>query len=55
MTEYHGPQTIGHATFPGRGTTYDANFEGHNVQIYITEKQKRIRIYVDGKEWKEQP
>lgn len=38
--------------FPGRGTTYYLDLAGHNVQIYLTEKRKRVRVFVDHKEWK---
>lgn len=51
-TEYRGPNEIGFAHFPGRGTTYNADFDGHSVQVYVTEKQKRIRVFVAGVEWK---
>lgn len=53
MSDYHGPESIGYAAWPGRGTTYDARYGGHDVQIYVTEKRKTIRVYVDGKEWKQ--
>ena len=38
--------------FPGRGNTYYLNLAGHNVQIYLTEKKKRVRVFIDHKEWK---
>lgn len=53
MSEYDGPKEIGWASMPGRGTTYDGKFGGHDVQVYITEKRKAIRVFVDNKEWKE--
>lgn len=49
---YEGPTEIGHFTVPGRGTSYTAEYAGHQVQVYITEKRKQIRIFVDGHEWK---
>ncbi|MBB0990046.1 hypothetical protein G6009_00890 [Dietzia sp. SLG510A3-30A2] len=51
--EYRGPTSIGHFTMPGRGTSYHMDFEGeHNVQVYITEKRKQIRVFVDHEEWR---
>ena len=52
MSDYRGPAEIGHFTVPGRGTTYNADFEGHRVQVYVTEKRKRIRVFVSGVEWR---
>lgn len=49
---YEGPSSIGYALWPGRGTTYMMNFADHKVEVYLTEKRKKIRVYVDGKEWK---
>jgi hypothetical protein len=51
MSDYRGPDTIGHMTIPGRGTSYRADYDGHEVQVYVTEKKKLIRVFVDGKEW----
>lgn len=50
--EYKGPDRIGYAVFPGRGTTYNAVFEGRQIELYFTEKQRKLRVFVDGKEWK---
>lgn len=52
MSDYRGPTEIGHFTVAGRGTSYYANYEGHDVQVYVTEKKKLIRVFVDGDEWK---
>ena len=53
MSEYRGPKEISHYTWPGRGTTYTMQFEGrHVVEVYVTEKRKRVRVFVDGDEWK---
>lgn len=38
--------------FPGRGNTYYLDLAGHNIQLYVTEKRKLIRVFVDHKEWK---
>ena len=43
---------ISRFTVPGRGTSYTATYGGHQVQVYVTEKRKDIRIFVDGEEWK---
>lgn len=51
-TDYKGPNEIGWYYWPKRGTTYDFTVEGHAIQIYVTEKRKRVRIYVDGVEKK---
>lgn len=52
MNDYKGPTEIGHYEIEGRGTSYTANFEGHQVQVWITAQLKFIRVFVDGKEWK---
>ena len=53
VSEYRGPKEISHYTWPGRGTTYTMQFEGrHVVEVYVTEKRKRVRVFVDGDEWK---
>lgn len=39
-------------TVPGRGTSYTSTYGGHEVQVYVTEKRKNIRVFVDGQEWK---
>jgi len=46
------PAEIGVFTVPGRGTSYSATYGPHDVQIYLTEKRKAIRVFVDGSEWK---
>lgn len=51
MSEYRGPNEIRHFTMPGRGTSYYADYDGHDVQVYVTEKRKKIRVFVDGDEW----
>lgn len=48
---YNGPAEIGHATFPGRGTTYYFTLEGHDVQLYVTEKRKKLRVFIDHSEY----
>jgi len=50
--EYSGPNTIRYAKFTGRGITYSADYDGYEVEVYITEKAKRIRVFVDKQEWK---
>jgi hypothetical protein len=52
MSGYKGPDQIGWAYWPGRGTTYHGDFDGHDVQVFVTEKRKRVRVFVDGKEYK---
>ncbi|HWV44631.1 MAG TPA: hypothetical protein VN039_01160 [Nitrospira sp.] len=52
MSEYEGPTEIGYANWPGRGTTYHFPVAGKQVEIYVTEKQKRVRLFVDAVEWK---
>ena len=49
---FNGPTEIGYAIFPGKGISYFGKYEGRDVQVSFTEKQKRIRIHVDGVEWK---
>ena len=49
--EYNGPTQIGWSSMAGRGTSYSADYDGHNVQVYVTEKRKRVRIWVDGVEY----
>lgn len=49
---FRGPTQIGYAKFRGRGTAYSADYDGHMVEVFITEKAKRVRIHVDGQEWK---
>lgn len=34
----------------GRGVTHYLKVGGHSVQIYITKKRKKIRVFVDHKE-----
>jgi len=51
--DYAGPSEIAYARFPGRGISYHAKFEGRKVELAFSEKRKRLRIFVDGKEWKE--
>lgn len=51
MDEYEGPDQIGYAKFPGRGTSYHFDIAGHDFQVYITEKRKLVRVHVDHEEW----
>lgn len=51
--DYEGPNEIGHFKWPGRGTTYSFKISGHDFQIYVTEKRKKVRIFVDREEWAE--
>ena len=51
MSDYCGPSEIGYAKFPNRGITYHFKLEGHDIQLYVTEKRKKIRIFVDHQEW----
>jgi hypothetical protein len=50
MSEYRGPDSISWATFPGRGRSYRMTVEGHDVEVSVSEKAKRVRVFVDGKE-----
>ena len=43
---------LGVGTFPGRGNTYYFKLAGHDVQLYVTEKRKKIRVFIDHEEWK---
>jgi hypothetical protein len=52
MSEYEGPDSIGWSNFPGRGTTYSFKIASRDIQVYVTEKKKLIRVHVDGVEWK---
>jgi len=52
MSEYRGPKAIGHFTMPGRGTSYSFKLEGHDIQLYVTEKRKKVRVFVDHEEWR---
>lgn len=45
---------IGHHRWPGRGDTYYIDVAGRNVQLYVTEKRKKIRVFIDHQEWKAQ-
>lgn len=49
---FDGPRQIGYAIFPGRGISYTGKYEGHEVQVSFSEKKNRMRIHVDGVEWK---
>lgn len=49
---FNGPREVGYAIFPGRGMAYHARYEGHDVQVSFSEKKNRMRIHVDGVEWK---
>jgi len=51
MSEYEGPDQIGYAVWPGRGTTYHFPIAGRSIEVYVTEKKKLVRVYVDGVEW----
>jgi len=51
--DYAGPSEIAYARFPGKGISYRATFEGRNFELAFSEKRKRMRVFVDGKEWKE--
>lgn len=46
------PDSIGYAKFPGRGTTYYFKLAGHDIQLYVTEKRKKVRVFVDHTEFK---
>jgi hypothetical protein len=48
---YEGPDEIGYATWLGRGTTYHFKLAGHDVQLYVTEKRKKLRVFIDHQEW----
>lgn len=50
--EYQGPETISYCRFPGRGRSYRLLVEGHDIQIAVSEKGLRVRVYVDGDERK---
>lgn len=51
MTGYEGfedkPELVAWCNLPGRGTTFSYDVAGHDVQIYVTEKQKRVRVFLD--------
>lgn len=49
---YEGPDCIGYIEWPGRGTTYDFKLAGHDIQLYVTEKRKKVRVFVDHQELK---
>lgn len=51
-SEYEGPESVGYAIWPGRGTTYYFSLAGHNVQLYVTEKRKTVRVFVDRREYR---
>lgn len=51
--DYRGPTQIYYAKTPRRGTTYFADFDGHRIQVYVTAKAKKIRVWVNNKEWKD--
>ena len=51
--DYRGPTRIGHFKVPGRGTSYSMDIDGHGIQVWITEKRKLVRVFVDHKEWAE--
>lgn len=48
--EYRGPETVSYMRWPGRGRSYHMLIEGHDVQFSVSEKGKRVRVFVDGKE-----
>lgn len=48
---YCGPEEIGWVHFPGGGTTYYADFDSFDIQIYVTERKRKIRIFINGKEY----
>lgn len=48
---YEGPEIIGYAQWPGRGTTYHFKLAGQDVELYITEKRKKLRVFIDYTEW----
>jgi len=50
--DYNGPTQIGYSSRAGRGTSYSADYDGHNVQVYVTEKRKQVRVWVDGIEYR---
>lgn len=45
------PTEIHVSNFPDRGANYHAKYAEHVVDIFLTEKRKRIRVWVDGEEW----
>jgi hypothetical protein len=47
VSGYEGPEQIGFAEVPGRGTTYHFALAGHDIQLYVTEKRKKVRVFVD--------
>lgn len=52
LDQYQGPQSISWAVFPGRGRSYRIDLEGHAVELSVSEKGQRVRVFVDGKERK---
>lgn len=41
------PELVAWCNLPGRGTTFSYDVAGHDVQIYVTEKRKQVRVYLD--------
>ena len=35
----------------GRGITHSFKIAGSNVQVYITEKRRKVRVFVDHEEY----
>lgn len=54
MSGYEGyedkPELVAWCNLPGRGTTFSYDVAGHDVQIYVTEKRKQVRVYLDHTE-----
>lgn len=50
MNDYRGPEHIAYAAFPGRGRSYRLTVEGHDIEVVVSEKATKVRVYVDGDE-----
>lgn len=44
------PELVAWCNLPGRGTTFSYEVAGRNVQIYVTEKRKLVRVFLDHDE-----
>jgi hypothetical protein len=44
------PELVAWSHFAGRGTTFSYEVAGKNLQVYVTEKAKKIRVFLDHTE-----
>jgi hypothetical protein len=51
VSSYRGvddkPELVGWCNLPGRGTTFSYKVAGRDLQIYVTEKAKKVRVFLD--------